>query len=157
MCERRRLNQFQLRRHGARHAFKNHVGRQFLRIGILRLRDLVLVQVAGARGKFRIASENPRRLGVGRRIPDRHPDEFAIIGMYLCQPQALATPLGLPVLTGTTPRRQIQISDAFGSHPKSPGNQAHFYMRVSRDTVEQGYPYSIKDGEESAAEDAPAL
>ena len=63
--------------------------------------------VADARSKFRIASENPHKLDLVRRILDRHPHEPAlVIGMYLDQLQALAGPLGLPVLTGTTPQRQ---------------------------------------------------
>ena len=63
--------------------------------------------VADARSKFRIASENPHKLDLVRRILDRHPHEPAlVIGMYLDQLQALAEPLGLPVLTGTTPQRQ---------------------------------------------------
>jgi DNA excision repair protein ERCC-3 len=63
--------------------------------------------VADARSKFRISSENPSKLAVVRRILDRHPDEPALlIGMYLDQLQALAEPLGLPVLTGATPQRQ---------------------------------------------------
>ncbi len=63
--------------------------------------------VAGDRDKFRIASENPAKLEWVRRILDRHPDEPALlIGMYLDQLHALAEPLGLPVLTGTTPQKK---------------------------------------------------
>jgi DNA excision repair protein ERCC-3 len=120
--------------------------------------------------------------------------------------EALAKPLGLPVITGSTPQRKrdelftdfregrirvlavskvanfaidlpeaslaIQVSGTFGSRqeeaqrlgrilrPKAGLNQAHFYSIVSRDTVEQdfalkrqlflceqGYAYSILDGE----------
>jgi DNA excision repair protein ERCC-3 len=164
--------------------------------------------VADSRSKFRIASENPLKLGSVRRILDRHPGEPALlIGMYLDQLQALAQPLGLPVLTGATPQRKrdrlfedfragriralvvskvanfavdlpeaslaIQVSGTFGSRqeeaqrlgrilrPKPGRNQAHFYTLVSRDTAEQdfalkrqlflceqGYAYSIMDGED---------
>jgi len=63
--------------------------------------------LADSRSKFRMASENPRKLAEVRRILERHPDEPAlVIGMYLDQLQALAGPLGLPVLTGTTPQRK---------------------------------------------------
>jgi len=61
--------------------------------------------MAGERNKFRIASENPAKLAWVRRILERHPNEPALlIGMYLDQLQALAKPLGLPVITGTTPQ-----------------------------------------------------
>jgi DNA excision repair protein ERCC-3 len=61
--------------------------------------------VAGDRNKFRIASENPAKLEWVRRILERHPNEPALlIGMYLDQLQALAKPLGLPVITGATPQ-----------------------------------------------------
>ena len=63
--------------------------------------------VADSRSKFRIASENPLKLGSVRRILEQHPDEPALlIGTYLDQLQWLAEPLGLPVLTGTTPQRK---------------------------------------------------
>jgi DNA excision repair protein ERCC-3 len=164
--------------------------------------------VADARNKFRIASENPLKIVSVRDILARHPDEPALlIGMYLDQLKALAEPLGLPVITGSTSQRMrdklfadfregrirvlavskvanfavdlpeaslaIQVSGTFGSRqeeaqrlgrilrPKAEKNQAHFYSIVSRDTVEQdfalkrqlflceqGYAYSIVDGEE---------
>jgi len=164
--------------------------------------------VADSRNKFRIASENPLKIVSVRQILARHPDEPALlIGMYLDQLKALAEPLGMPVITGTTPQRQrdklfadfregriralavskvanfavdlpeaslaIQVSGTFGSRqeeaqrlgrilrPKAERNQAHFYTIVSRDTVEQdfalkrqlflceqGYAYTILDGEE---------
>jgi DNA excision repair protein ERCC-3 len=63
--------------------------------------------VAEARDKFRIASENPLKLEVVRQILDRHATEPAlVIGMYLDQLRTLAEPLGLPVLTGSTPQRK---------------------------------------------------
>ena len=63
--------------------------------------------VAEARDKFRLASENPLKLEVVRQILDRHASEPAlVIGMYLDQLRTLAEPLGLPVLTGSTPQRK---------------------------------------------------
>jgi DNA excision repair protein ERCC-3 len=63
--------------------------------------------VADARNKFRMASENPCKIDLVRKILERHPDEPAlVIGMYLDQLKALAGPLGLPILTGTTPQRK---------------------------------------------------
>ena len=62
--------------------------------------------LADARQQFRIAAENPGKLGIVRRLLERHPDEPAlVIGMYLDQLEKIAGPLGLPVLTGTTSQR----------------------------------------------------
>jgi DNA excision repair protein ERCC-3 len=63
--------------------------------------------VAEARQKFRIASENPDKLGVVRRILSRHPGEPAlVIGMYVEQIEFIARELDIPVLTGTTGQRR---------------------------------------------------
>jgi DNA excision repair protein ERCC-3 len=63
--------------------------------------------VADPREKFRIASENPLKLEAVRRILNQHSNEPAlVIGMYLNQLHDLAGPLGLPVLTGSTPQRK---------------------------------------------------
>jgi len=63
--------------------------------------------VASARDQFRIASENPEKLEVVRRILALHPDEPAlVIGMYVDQIDALARALGIPVLTGSTGQRK---------------------------------------------------
>jgi len=62
--------------------------------------------LADARTKFRMASENPAKAGQVRAILARHPGEQALImGMYLDQLRAVAGPLGLPVITGSTPQR----------------------------------------------------
>lgn len=63
--------------------------------------------VAEARDKFRIASENPDKLGVVRDILARHPDEPAlVIGMYVDQMEWLARALDIPLLSGSTPQRR---------------------------------------------------
>jgi DNA excision repair protein ERCC-3 len=63
--------------------------------------------VAESRQQFRIAAENPGKLAIVRRLLAEHPDEpVLVIGMYLDQLQKIAGPLGLPVLTGTTPQRK---------------------------------------------------
>lgn len=63
--------------------------------------------VAEPREKFRLASENPDKLGVVRKILARHPDEPAlVIGMYVEQVEWMARELGVPVLTGTTGQRR---------------------------------------------------
>jgi DNA excision repair protein ERCC-3 len=63
--------------------------------------------VAEARDRFRIASENPDKAAVVRRILEAHPGEPAlVIGMYVDQLQEIARALGVPVLTGTTSQRR---------------------------------------------------
>ncbi len=61
---------------------------------------------ADVRSKFRLASENPAKTALVKEILDRHPGEPAlVIGMYLDQLKSIASPLGLPVITGSTPQR----------------------------------------------------
>ncbi len=62
--------------------------------------------VADARTKFRMASENPAKIDLVKAVLDAHQGEPAlVIGMYLDQLAAIAQPLGLPVITGSTPQR----------------------------------------------------
>jgi DNA excision repair protein ERCC-3 len=62
--------------------------------------------VADARTKFRMASENPAKIDLVKALLDAHEGEPAlVIGMYLDQLAAIAKPLGLPVITGSTPQR----------------------------------------------------
>ena len=62
--------------------------------------------LADARTKFRMASENPAKIDHVQAILAAHPEEPAlVIGMYLDQLAAVAGPLGLPVITGSTPQR----------------------------------------------------
>jgi DNA excision repair protein ERCC-3 len=62
--------------------------------------------VSDARTKFRTASENPAKISQVKAILDRHAGEPAlVIGMYLDQLKAIAAPLGLPVITGSTPQK----------------------------------------------------
>src|SRR5690606_16788526 len=70
---------------------------------------------APARQQFRIASENPVKRELVRRVLAQHPDEPAlVIGMYVDQLQGLAAELGVPVLTGSTPqKRREALFDAF--------------------------------------------
>jgi DNA excision repair protein ERCC-3 len=63
--------------------------------------------ITEARNKFRMASENPRKLEAVRQILARHPGEpTLIIGMYVEQIKQVAAELGVPVLTGTTAQRK---------------------------------------------------
>jgi DNA excision repair protein ERCC-3 len=62
--------------------------------------------LAEARERFRIASENPAKADVVRRILARHPGHPAlVIGLYLDQVKTLAEHLDVPLLTGSTPQR----------------------------------------------------
>ncbi|MBL8863421.1 MAG: DEAD/DEAH box helicase [Planctomycetes bacterium] len=59
---------------------------------------------ADARGKFRVASENPLKTAVVERILARHPEAHVlIIGQYIEQLEALARHLKAPLITGKTP------------------------------------------------------
>ncbi len=59
--------------------------------------------MAGKRNKFRIASENPRKLAVVRDLIQQHRgDKVLILGMYVDQLKTLAAEFDVPVLTGST-------------------------------------------------------
>jgi DNA excision repair protein ERCC-3 len=63
--------------------------------------------VAEPRQKFRVAAENPLKLGVVKEILARHAAEpVLVIGMFVEQVRALAEDLGVPVITGTTTQRR---------------------------------------------------
>jgi len=59
---------------------------------------------AGARAKFRIASENPGKFDVIDKLLSLHPTErVLIIGQYIEQLELLQRHLGAPLITGKTP------------------------------------------------------
>lgn len=59
---------------------------------------------AGARAKFRVASENPDKLPVVRLIVEAHPEgRILVIGQFLDQLTALSRELAAPLITGRTP------------------------------------------------------
>lgn len=61
-------------------------------------------QAADARGKFRVASENPAKLETVQQLVAAHPDErILVIGQYIAQLEALSRALGAPLITGKTP------------------------------------------------------
>ena len=63
--------------------------------------------VAGARRKFRIASENPGKIEVILELVRRHRgDQVLIIGMYIDQLKEVAGRLDIPVLTGSTGQKK---------------------------------------------------
>ncbi|MDX1502170.1 MAG: helicase-associated domain-containing protein [Thermoanaerobaculia bacterium] len=71
--------------------------------------------LAKPRQRFRMASENPAKLGVVRRLLERHPEEPALLlSAYVEQIRGLARELGIPVLTGqTAQKRRDRIFDDF--------------------------------------------
>ncbi|MEO2146737.1 MAG: DNA repair helicase XPB [bacterium] len=59
---------------------------------------------AGARARFRVASENPAKREVVQNLIKRHPKgRILIIGQYIEQLERLASILGAPLITGKTP------------------------------------------------------
>ncbi len=59
---------------------------------------------ADARGKFRVASENPQKTEVVRAIVRKHEGAHVlVIGQYIEQLETLARQLGAPLITGKTP------------------------------------------------------
>jgi DNA excision repair protein ERCC-3 len=59
--------------------------------------------LADNRGKFRLASENPRKFDVAREIVSRHVgDRVLVIGQYLDQLKRMEHELGAPLITGKT-------------------------------------------------------
>lgn len=66
----------------------------------------VLYTVAERRRKFRIASENPRKLDIVRRLLSEHPSrQILIIGLYLEQLTEIAREMDIPVITGRMGQR----------------------------------------------------
>jgi len=67
------------------------------------------------RQQFRLASENPAKIEVVRRLLRQHGrDRVLIIGQYLDQLHDLATAFGAPIITGSTPSPQrAELYEAF--------------------------------------------
>jgi DNA excision repair protein ERCC-3 len=70
---------------------------------------------ADKRSKFRIASENPRKVEIARQIIANHrEDSIMIIGQYLAQLDELASAVDAPLITGKTANKERErIYDAF--------------------------------------------
>lgn len=63
--------------------------------------------MAGARSKFRIASENPGKIPVLKKLIKRHPDgRILVIGQYIDQLEEVARHLRAPMITGRTPNAE---------------------------------------------------
>jgi DNA excision repair protein ERCC-3 len=62
---------------------------------------------ADARAKFRIASENPRKLAIVDRLLEAHRgDHVLVIGQYLDQLEVIRERIGAPIITGKTPSKE---------------------------------------------------
>jgi DNA excision repair protein ERCC-3 len=73
-------------------------------------RDREKYEASGEMDKFRLASENPRKVAVVRDLVDRHAtDNILIIGTYLKQLQRIARDLDAPLITGSTPQRTRDV------------------------------------------------
>lgn len=70
---------------------------------------------ASARGKFRVASENPNKVAVIEHLLARHRQgHVLIIGQYIDQLNELARHLKVPLITGKTPNAErAQLYEAF--------------------------------------------
>jgi DNA excision repair protein ERCC-3 len=65
---------------------------------------------ADARGKFRVASENPGKDAVIQHLLDQHKgDRVLIIGQYLDQLRRVAGKIGAPLITGKTPTADREV------------------------------------------------
>ncbi|NBF39730.1 MAG: DEAD/DEAH box helicase family protein [Spirochaetes bacterium] len=77
--------------------------------------DKIPYATADKRGKFRIASENERKIDITRQLIDNHrEDAIMVIGQYLDQLKRIAEDLDAPIITGKTPNaKREEIYAAF--------------------------------------------
>ena len=62
---------------------------------------------AGSRDKFRIASENPSKVEIVKKLLEKHCDHLVlIIGQYIDQLKKLAAVLDVPLITGKMPNKE---------------------------------------------------
>ena len=71
--------------------------------------------LADERERFRLASTNPAKDALVRRVLARHPGAQAlVVGLYVGQLRRIASALGAPVVDGRTPRHEREdLYDAF--------------------------------------------
>jgi DNA excision repair protein ERCC-3 len=79
--------------------------------------DKIPYATADKRGKFRIASENNRKVEITKQIIANHrEDAIMVIGQYLDQLKTIAEELDAPIITGKTPNaKREEIYHAFRS------------------------------------------
>ena len=71
---------------------------------------LIRYAAADKRQKFRIASENPRKLTIVKQLVENHrEDQILVIGQYLKQLHQIAHMLKAPIITGKTPNAEREI------------------------------------------------
>ena len=77
--------------------------------------DKIPYATADRRGKFRIASENERKIDITRQLVENHrEDAIMVIGQYLDQLKRIAEDLDAPIITGKTPNaKREEIYAAF--------------------------------------------
>lgn len=67
-------------------------------------------RAASARGKFRLAAENPRKMDIVKKLLQEHAGKpTLVIGQYLNQLHKIAQKLGAPLLTGEIPQAERQL------------------------------------------------
>jgi DNA excision repair protein ERCC-3 len=71
--------------------------------------------IATKREKYRIASENERKIEIVKELIENHQQDFIlVIGQYLTQLQTIAKEIHAPLITGSTPEnRRDQLYQAF--------------------------------------------
>lgn len=62
--------------------------------------------LASSRSRFRVAAENPNKLGAIKEILSKEKRKSIIIGEYLTQLEAIASQIGFPIITGKTKQEQ---------------------------------------------------
>ncbi len=73
-------------------------------------RMMIEYAASDKRQKFRIASENPRKIQITTQLIDNHPEDAVIvIGQYLDQLHLLAKKLKAPLITGKTPNSEREV------------------------------------------------
>lgn len=66
--------------------------------------------VADLKSKFRLASENPAKLDIIRRLIEKHHgDNILIIGQYIEQLELIAAEFDAPIITGKTPSKEREV------------------------------------------------
>lgn len=71
---------------------------------------LITYAAADKRQKFRIASENPRKLTIVKQLIENHSDDMIlVIGQYIKQLQSIAKMLKAPIITGKTPNAEREV------------------------------------------------
>jgi DNA excision repair protein ERCC-3 len=71
---------------------------------------LISYAAADKRQKFRIASENPRKIQIVSQLIENHPeDSIMVIGQYLKQLNTIAKTLNAPLITGKTPNAEREL------------------------------------------------